>query len=258
MTMLSNREYLDIIYAQHSHKRAKDWNSGPALEYWYHAAEDSLGVTSEGNLLSAHGWTVTGTIAEVEGSGADFMTSADKGTPNSLSTDTAGDIVQSPTIFGDYVHGLQVCLLTNRLSKTGAPDLPRFLELLVYFAFDAGNDETASGVGFVEDGGSPAVANDHMAAFFIDGTSFKLRSGAATSGIIVAKDTAFHLGRILIDNINALAYGWLDDFSATPVSIAIQADEWPVSFGWGTHTSTGANDPKVNFARVRYGWAGWF
>ena len=256
MTMLTQREYHDIIYGLHSCKRAYDWNVVPALEYWFHAGEDVLGVTTEGNLLTAAGWTVTGTIAVVEGSGADFMTSSDKGTPNSLSTDTASDIVQSPTIFGDYVHGLQVCTLINRVSRSGAPDLPRFLELLVYFAFDANNNETGSGVGFVEDGGSPAVANDHMAAFFVDGTSFRIRSGAATSGIIAAMDTSYHLGRILVDNVNALAYGWLDDFSVAPVSVAIQDDEWPVSFGYGT-VAAGANDPKVNFARVRYGWNGW-
>ncbi len=257
--MLTSREYLEIMYGLHSCKRARDWGETIALEYWFHATTDFYGATTEGNDLTAFGWTVTGSPPYIVGSGADFLSADDKGTTGGVHLDTADDILQSPVIFGSYAHGAAVANLIGRISGNGTPDLPRFLIADFYGRYSANNAETATTIGgFIEDGGAADVANDHLAAIVTDGTNFVLRSGAATSSAIVVDDTNPHHFKIVIDRINALAYGYVDDMSpGAGKSIAIEADEFPVSFGAGVLTSTGANDPVLNWARIRYAWHGW-
>src|SRR5690606_38668415 len=94
-----------------------------------------------------------------------------------------------------------------------------------------------------------------MATIVTNGTSWILRSGAATSSALATDDTNFHRFRILCDSETGLAYAYIDDMSSALGSIAIQADEWPVSVGGGVVTSTGANDPVIAAFRVRYGWS---
>ena len=109
----------------------------------------------------------------------------------------------------------------------------------------------------MEDGGSAAVADDHLATIVTDGTNWILRSGAATSSLIAVDDTNPHHFRVVIDKINALVYGYVDDMSfAAGESIAIEADEFPVAFGAGV-VAAGTNDPVLNWARVRYAYHGW-
>lgn len=257
MTMLTQKEYLDLMYAMHHASRARDWGETIALQYSFYAATDFYGATTEGNDLSAFGWTVTGAPPYVANSGADFMTSDDKGTTGGVHLDTAQDELSSPAIFGDYAHAAAVANLIGRINGAGTPDLPRFLVADFFARFSANAAETGTGIGFIEDGGSAAVANDHMACIYTDGTSWKLRSGAAASSAIATDDTNPHHFRIVVDRINALAYGYVDDmtFSAGQ-SIAIQGDEWPAKFGAGV-VSAGTNDPVLNWARVRYAWHGW-
>lgn len=257
MTMLTNREYLDILYGLHHIKRARDWGEGIGLMYSFKAATDFYGATTEGNDLAAFGWTVTGAPPYIAGSAADFLTSSDKGTTGGVHLDTAQDELSSPAIFGDYAYVEPLCHMVGRVSGNGTPDLPRFLIADFGARFSANNAETGTGIGFVEDGGSAAVANDHMACIFTDGTSWKLRSGAATSSAIATDSTDYFHARIVVDRINSLAYGYVDDMSKSAgQSIAIQTDEWPVKFGAGV-VSGGANDPVLAWAIVRYAWHGW-
>ena len=109
----------------------------------------------------------------------------------------------------------------------------------------------------VEDAGAASVAADHLACFFIDGTDFKLRSGAATSAALKTKDTSFHRFRVVIDRIQQLAYAYIDDMQTAKGSIAIEADEFPASFGAGVLVTTGTNFIKLGPSRVRYSWFGW-
>lgn len=258
MTMLTAQDYQTFLYGLHSCKRARDWSEAIALEYWFNATTDWFGATTEGNHLPAFGWTITGAPPYVVGSGADFVDADDdKGTTGGVHLDTAEDVVASPVIFGDYAHMAAVCELIGRVSGDGTPDLPRFLIADFFARFSANAAETGTGIGFTEDGGSPAVANDHLAVIFTDGTSWKLRSGAATSSAIATDDTSPHHFRIVLDRINELAYGYVGDMNRSAgQSIAIENDEFPVKFGAGV-VAAGTNDPVLAWARVRYAWHGW-
>lgn len=257
MTMLTQQEFVQIMYGLHHVKRARDWGEGIGLMYSFKAATDFYGATTEGNDLTAFGWTVTGAPPYIASSAADFLTSDDKGTTGGVHLDTASDVIQSPAIFGDYAYVEPLCHMLGRVSGNGTPDLPRFLIADFGARFSANNAETGTGIGFVEDGGSAAVANDHMAAIATDGTNWVLRSGAATSSAIAVDDTNYHHFRIVVDRVADLAYGYVDDMAKSAgQSIAIQDDEWPVCFGAGT-VSAGSNDPVLNWAIVRYAWHGW-
>lgn len=256
--MLSQGELRQLLYGIHSCKRARDWSEAIALEYWFHATTDWYGATTEGNDLDKYGWIITGAPPYIVPSLADFLTPDDKGTTGGVHLDTASDVVQSPQIFGSYAHGAAVAELVGMVSGDGTPVMPRYLVADFYGRLSANAAEVGSGMGgFVEAGGSAAVANEHMAMIVTDGTNWILRSGAATSSAIAVDDTNPHHFRVLIDRIAALAYGFVDDMSrAAGKSIAIQADLWPASFGAGV-VAAGTNDPVLNWARVRYGWDGW-
>lgn len=267
---LHQKEFQRLAYMLNCVQPAQDWNRKIGIEYWMVPALLSQGVGAfSGGVLgsTSNGWVNTGTILGVAGSAADFpaaaeiawyssnsaQQAADRGTPAHFAIDTAGDLLNSPALFGDPTH------MAIAAEKIGMEELPAFIILDTWSAFtDVANNETASGLGFVEDGGAASVANDHFACFFSDGTNFKLRSGAATSSALATADTNFHRFRIIIDRIDQLAKAWIDNVKTAPLgSIAIEADELPVSVGAGVLASTGANFIKFGPTRVRYAWSQW-
>lgn len=221
-----------------------NWGHEVGTDFWLHAnANGSLGASTTW-LISDAGWTAT-SLAMASGSGADFMTASDVGTPGQYTQNAQNDLLQSPAIFGDYAHARAAMLLLGK--KT----LPRYLimDALARFSVVA-NAETTTALGFVEDGGSIVTANDAMAVVVSDGTSFDIRSGAATGTGVVAADTAVHRFRIVCDRTNSLAYLYVDGTASG--SVAIQADEWPASFGAG---SGGANNlVQLNQAHIFYAY----
>jgi len=251
------------MYALNSIQPGQDWNKKVGLEYWLVPALVSQGVgTFSGGVFAVtnNGWVNTGTIVGVAGSAADFPLAAeytwalasDLGAPNVFAIDTAGDLLNSPALFGDPTH------MAIAAEKAGMADLPDFLIFDSWSQFAVvSNNETASGLGFVEDGGAASVANDHLACFFSDGTNFKLRSGGATSSALMTADTSFHRFRVAIDRINQLAYAYVDDMQTSLGSIAIETDEFPCSFGAGVLASTGANFINLGPSRVKYSWRAW-
>lgn len=245
MTM-DSRSFMLQMYGLHSVPTGALWTRSIGLEYWHVFGPGSQGASSA-HALADNGWTVTGAPPDVAESGADFLDPADYGTTGGVHLDTAADVIQSPALFGSAAHADLVAALV------GSQDLPTLLVLDWWGRFSANNNETATGVGFVEDGGSAAVANDHMAAIAVDGTDFVLRSGAA-SVKLVTDDTNFHHFRIKCDKATGLATAYVDDMSAELGTIALQADEWPAAVGGGVLTATGANDPVIKAFRVRYGW----
>lgn len=260
---LETDEFRTLMYAIHSVKGGQEWNRKIGLEYWLQPALVSQGVGTFSDGLFAvtnNGWVNTGTIVGVAGSAADFPAAAentwalasDKGAPNVFAIDTAGDLLNSPALFGDPTHMAIVSELI------GVKDLPNRLTFDSWsqFAVVITASDT-SGLGFVEDGGAASVANDQLACFVSDGTNFKLRSGAATSAALMAADTLFHRFRVVIDRINQLAYAYIDDMQTAKGSIAIEADEFPCSFGAGILAATGANFINLGPTRVRYAWMGW-
>src|SRR3990167_4204895 len=186
MVMLEQRTGLEILYGLHTIRHAKDWSEGIGLQYVFNATTDWYGATTEGNDLDKYGWIITGAPPYIVGSLADFGASDDKGTTGGVHLDTASDVVQSPQVFGDFNHMAAICHLLGRISGDGTPDLPRYLEAVFSMRFAATAAETGTGAGFVEAGGSAAVAADHMAAIASGGTNIVPRTGAATSATILA------------------------------------------------------------------------
>lgn len=258
--MISDKDFQTLLYAANRVRKGQDWAFETGLEYWVSAnlMAQGVGVVSGGLMgVTNNGWVNTGTVVGVAGSLADFMVAADPGTGGYFNIDTAADLLNSPALFGSYDHAAAVCALIGRENSKGEPDLPRFL---IYdnwgTSFAANNAETGSGHGFVEGAGAASVANDHLACFTSTTTHFKLRSGAATTGNLMAADTARHRWRVKIDLINALAYAYIDDMSTALGSIAIEADLFPCSVGAGV-VSGGANFILWGPSRVRYAWDGW-
>jgi hypothetical protein len=208
-----------------------NWGIEAGTDFWLSATANGMLSASTTFLISDAGWTAT-SQALADGAAADFMTASDVGTPGGFTSNAQNDLLSSPAIFGDYAHAHQAMILLGK--KT----LPRYLIGDFYARFSvASSNETTTQLGFVEDGGSPAVAADAMAMFVSNGTTFTIRSGAATGTGVVAIDTAAHRFRIVCDRVADTAYGYVDGVASG--SIAIQADEWPVKFGSG---SGGANN----------------
>lgn len=206
--------------------RPQEWAGSAGTDFWMVTAANGNLTSSVTPLISTYGWTATSLTLQ-DGSAADFMTSADVGSPGSWVQNAQSDLLKSPAIFGDYAHAHQAMLLLNK--KT----LPRYLigDFYAWFSVASANDTTGA-LGFVEDNGSIVVAADALATFVSDGTNFILRSGAATGTGAVAIDTNPHRFRIVFDRVAALAYGYVDGVAAG--SIAIENDEWPAAVGAGS------------------------
>lgn len=218
------------------------WGVGLGTDFTFGTGTTTALITSgtAGQVLSEFGWTTT-TLAYVAGSAADFLSSADKGVPPHLLLADASDLLASPAVFGDFSHGRAASRILGYMPTT------LNFECLAAFT-TASNNEPSTGFGFVEDGGSviTAAAADHMACITSNGTNFILSSGAATdTGAVI--DTSWHVWRV---SVSASGCEWfIDDVSQG--SIALQTDEWPVSFEAGV-VAAGANDVAISHFHVWY------
>lgn len=268
MVMFDKHAYVNLLYSMNSIQPAQQWNKRLGLEYWLvpGLVSQGIGTFSDGILLvTNNGWVLAGTPLGVAGSAADFPAAAetlwyssvaaqmasDRGAPTVFAIDTAADHLTSPAIFGDPTH---MAVAAEKAGMATLPDVLVFDSWSQFAVIVTASDTT--GLGFVEDGGIASVAADALAMYVSDGTSFKLRSGAATSAALMTADTLFHRFRVVIDRINQLCYAFIDNMQTSLGSIAIEADEFPCSFGAGCLTGTGANFVNLGPSRVRYGWNG--
>lgn len=261
--MLTTKEYRQMMYGLYSVKDAQHWNKQIGLEYWMQPAlvSQGIGTFSDGLfVVTNNGWVNTGTIIGVANSGADFGSVADKGAGvTAFAIDTAADLLNSPAIFGDWGHMAAVAELAGMAGPTVTQsDLPTKLIYDSWSNFQVIlTASDTSGHGFVEGGGAASVANDALAIIVSDGTSFRLRSGAATSSALMVADTNPHHFRIIIDYATQLCYAFIDNMSTPLGSIALETDLFPCSVGAGVLASTGANFINWGPTRVRYSWNGW-
>lgn len=217
----------------------QEWGYAVGTDFWLTAAVNGMLTAGNGHELSDYGWTTTA-LTLTAGSLADFITSADVGTPANITMADASDLIQSPILFGNYSHALAASKILGYL--------PNRLTLEAYAAFPAvAANETATGFGFVESAGSPIVAGDAMAMIVSDGTNFVCRSGAA-SDVGATADTAYHLWRVEIAGGSSVEW-FIDDTSQG--TFAIQSDLWPVSFGAGVQAA-GANDVSLAWVHIWY------
>ena len=223
---------------------ALDWGDQAGTDYWFVPGSSMTGATTF--LLSSRGWTTTSLVL-TGGSGADFASAADKGTPRTLLTNASGDLLQSPALFGDYNHARIAQIIM------GEKILPRYLILDAFAAFTvASANETTSGFGLYEDDATISTADDALAVIYSDGTNFGLRSGAdSDAGAVV--DNAYHWWRIVIDrSISAVTDGvqWYID-GVSQGTIDREADEFPAYFGLHSLTT---NRTSLSVAHIYYAW----
>lgn len=222
------------------------WNRAGGTDFWGVWGPESITAAAGSSaLITDSGWTAT-SLVETAGTGADLLATGDRTAPAHVLTDAASDLLQSPAIFGDYMHGqIAASILGYQPTKLIA-------EFGFAFTVNSAN-ETASCIGFVEAGGSIVTANDAMATIFSDGTNFKLRSGAATSTAGDAVSTTWHVGRIQLDNSVAAGTNmatWAIDGVAQP-ALNLQTDLFPVSFGFGI-VAAGTNRIGHSFIHIFY------
>lgn len=219
-----------------------DWSRTAGTDFLAVFGPESTDTTAgNANNLAEAGWTTT-SVALTAGSAADFNTSADVGIPPHALLADASDVLASPQMFGDYSH----TLLASKLLGFQ----PTALNMEVYAAFTtASNNETATGFGFVEAGGSILTANDALAVIVSNGTNFVCRSGA-DSDAGAAVDTAWHLWRIRITPGTTDKVQWfIDDVSQG--TLDLETDLFPVAWAGGVQ-AVGANDVAIAWTRIWY------
>ena len=221
------------------------WAIEAGTDFWILGAANTL-ETAGNHLLTDGGWTVTATTT-ADGSGADFMSKADPGTPGTFVMNAAADLIQSPSIFGNYVHAHQASAIV------GAKAMPKYLVCDMYASFTtASSDELTSNLGFVEDGGSIVTSADIMAAFYSNSVNWAVQSNAVEDVSAIAVDNAYHWFRILMDLGQSKSFGYVDGTLVSTSGIAITADEFPVAFGVGVGTN---NDIQLAQGHVFYAWS---
>ena len=233
------------------------WAHEIGTDYWLHPTsgldQAAAANTATGDELAENGWIATSLVNTV-GSGADFGSSSDKGTPNHFLTNASGDLLESPRMFGNYSH------MRAAADVAGMAALPRFLIARFWGAMTVATaDEPRSGWGFIEDAG--AVETEAVQAAFIssDGTNFQIGANAGTPTNLQADDTSWHEFVIVMAVAEQRAYGYVDPtwrFGSPPLgaalnSVAITADEAP--YGFGFHALT-TNRPALGITRVYYEW----
>lgn len=232
---------LDLLSRVHVNDPAM-WGVQAGTDFWLFSS--GLQLTAGRTLITDGGWTAT-SLSLTAGTGADLMTAADVGTPGHFTTNAGADLLQSPAIFGDYLHAKMAAQISQNQT------LPRYLCMEAYGAFDTFSaNETTTNVGFVENGGSPVVAADRLAMFSVGAANYVLASGAASQIGVTVADAAYHWFAVVLDRVTQLAYGYVDRVAQG--SIALETDLFPCSFGMGDGTT---NRFQLSQAHVWYAWA---
>ena len=216
----------------------QNWAEAAATDYWANWANI---VSIPGNAigdLDLYGWVTTG-FSHTVGSAADFMSSSDQGTTGGLNFDAAGDLIHSPFIFGDWAHQQMVAGILGYEPTT--------LNMECVARFVAGNNEEATGFGFLIAGSSGTHVKADLAAYITtDGTNFSLEDvSEADAG--ATEDTDPHLWRISISGTTA---EWFIDGTSQGTT-TLGLDEWPACWGAGT-AAGGANDPVISWVHIWY------
>ena len=218
-----------------------DWNRVLGTDYWAFFGPESI-TSATGRLLSDQGWT-TASLAETAGTGADFLSSADEENPAHVLTNASGDLLQSPSVFGDYIHAQAAAKILGR-------DITRMV-VEWYGAMTVRTaNEVISGWGLVEAGGSPATGDDHMAWIWVaggvgDAFHFEYANGTGDD-TGAAADTSWHAFKI-VGTLGGTWEWFIDGVSQG--TLAIQTDLFPVSFGMHAFTT---NRPALSWLHIWY------
>jgi hypothetical protein len=239
MAVINPTVYVGANAANRVHiTKPQEWGNSVGTDFWIIGSANGALTTGNAHELADYGWTTTA-LSFAAPSAADFISAADLGTPNFISLGAAGDLLQSPVIFGDYTHALMAAQFLGYTPTTLTAEIRASFGV-------ASNNETATGVGFFEDTGAANVAADHFAMIASNGANFLCRSGAA-SDTGAAVDTSWHTWKIAVSS----SVEWfIDDVSQG--TFAVEADELPVGFGAGVLATTGANQIQIAWAHIWY------
>jgi hypothetical protein len=235
--------------------RGIDWGADMGTDYWLllNPALDLAAASSATDppdaVLAAYGWTAT-SLVNTAGSGADFGSSSDLGTPNHLLTNASGDLLNSPAVFGDYAH------MKAAADMAGTKTLPRYLIARFFGSMTVHSaDEPRSGWGFIEDGGSAATEADQLAFISSDGTNFQIGANAGTPINLLADDALWHEFEIRLDRREGVVEAAIDGVfyltHRSSTTLAITGDEFPAKFGFHALTT---NRPGLGLTHVFYDW----
>lgn len=208
--------------------RAAHWTRSAGTDYWYREQEAG---TAADDLITNYGWTTTA-LSYTVGTLADLLTSADVGTPTITVFDAANDLLLSPSIFGDYVHGQQAANILGYAPTT--------LHLECYANFGTATaNETVSGFGFST--GSGLTATNHLAYIHSNSANFAIRgtdgTGALTdTGAVV--DNLYHLWKIVMTAGGSTEW-FMDGISQG--TITLKTDLFPTGFSASVTTTNRIN-----------------
>ena len=204
----------------------QSWGVAAGTDFWLQPSSSGMLTSGNAHELSDYGWTTT-SLALVGGSAGDFLVIGDATyDPSHISTNAAGDLIQSPALFGDFYHGQQAA------SFLGVSPTTLIVEVLARFnAISA--DEPRTGFGFIEDGGAVGTQADHCAFIYSDNTNFVLHGGDGAESDGETDSTTWHVFRI---SLNGSTATWAID-GTEQGSITFIQDEFPVSFGMHTLTT---------------------
>lgn len=225
---------------------AIDWSTTAGTDFWlYASAATGPLASSQGEIMSEHGW-VTTSLTLSDGTGADFMTSADVGTPGEFVATSAADLLRSGDIFGDYAHAHQAAALLNHQV------LPRYLCMDMYARWSvASTNETTTNIGFVEAGGTPVLSADMIAGVQSNGTNFQFDVNATLVDTGIAIVTTNNWWRIVLDKQADVARLYMNSVLVATSTLAITTDEFPCAFGIGNGTT---NRVQTNQVHIWYSW----
>lgn len=219
--------------------RPQDWGTFPATDYWANWADLTFADAAASDLV-ANGWFTSG-FGHIAASGADFMSSSDKGTPGGLNFDAISDYCISPAIFGDYSHQLLVGQILGYMPTS------LNMECYAYIVAGANEEETGFGLLNAATNADALVKADTLAFITSDGTNFSLESSAAADAG-AAEDTNPHQFKVTCKGSTA---EWFID-GTSQGSIALVDDKWPARWGAGTKAASGTNDPVISWVHIWY------
>ncbi len=220
---------------------ARSWSTQMGTDYWAKFGIRSTIAPTGGGVLSELGWTTTSLVETVATGTGDFMSSSDFGIPAHILTDASGDLLESPSMFGDYTGSSAAGDILGHDPTTLS------MECLASFTAVSGTSNR-SGFGLVQDGGAAGTAADQLAWIFTDGTNFTIRS-SADSDAGAADDTDWHLWKIVVSTGSATdAVEWFIDGTSQGTMDRLE-DQWPVSFGLHALTT---NRPGIAWVHLWY------
>ena len=216
------------------------WTRAAGTDFWMKPDINFAGGAAD-ELLTDNGWTLT-SVTLTAGTLAALLSSADVGTPSIAALDAGSDLLLSPSIFGDYAHGL---MAGQFLGYT-----PTTLNLELYANFSVSTAaETTSGFGFST--GSSLTDTNHIAFIYSDATNFAMRGTPGTGAytdVGALRDATFHLWRI-----TATAGGtvqWFID-GTSQGTITLVTDLFPTAFS-GSIVAAGTNRVNIAWAHIYY------